>query len=167
MPDFRSAERTFQLLTQVAGRAGRGDLPGRVLIQTYHPEHYALRYAVEQNYERFYDHEIRFRERMSYPPVVALASVLIRHQDLPTAQKQAAILKQAFDAVNPDKSVRVIGPATASISRIKNEYRLQIILRSNSRKKLRETLDKALEQASAIGGDLRRYNVEIDPLNLL
>ena len=167
MPDFRSAERTFQLLTQVAGRAGRGDLPGRVLIQTYHPEHYALRYAVEQNYEKFYDHEIRFRERMSYPPVVALASVLIRHQDLPTAQKQAAILKQALDAVNLDKQVRIIGPAMASISRIKNEYRLQIIIRSSSRKKLRETLDAALDQAAAIGGDLRRYNVEIDPLNLL
>ena len=167
MPDFRSAERTFQLLTQVAGRAGRGDLPGRVLIQTYHPEHYSLRYAVEQNYEKFYDHEIRFRERMSYPPVVALASVLIRHQDLATAQKQAAILKQSLDAVNTDKSVRVIGPASASISRIKNEYRLQIILRSQSRKRLRETVDNALDQARAIGGDLRRYNVEIDPLNLL
>jgi primosomal protein N' (replication factor Y) len=167
MPDFRSAERTFQLLTQVAGRAGRGDLPGRVLIQTYHPEHYALRYAVEQNYEKFYDHEIRFRERMSYPPVVALASVLIRHQDLPTAQKQAAILKQALDAVNLEKQVRIIGPAMASISRIKNDYRLQIIIRSPSRKKLRETLDAALDQAAAIGGDLRRYNVEIDPLNLL
>ena len=167
MPDFRSAERTFQLLTQVAGRAGRGDLRGRVLIQTYHPEHYALRYAVEQNYEKFYDHEIRFRQRMSYPPIVALASILIRHQDLPTAQRQAAILKQAHDAVNTDKSVRILGPASASISRLKNEYRLQIILRSQSRKKLRETLDKALDQASAIGGDLRRYTVEIDPLNLL
>ena len=167
MPDFRSAERTFQLLTQVAGRAGRGDLPGRVLIQTYHPEHYALRYAVEQNYEKFYDHEIRFRQRMSYPPVVALASVLIRHQDLETAQKQAAILTQSLDAVNTDKSVRIIGPASASIARLKNEYRLQIILRSQSRKKLRETLDKALDQAPALGGDLRRYNVEIDPLNLL
>jgi primosomal protein N' (replication factor Y) len=167
MPDFRSAERTFQLLTQVAGRAGRGDLPGRVLIQTYHPEHYALRYAVEQNYEKFYDHEIRFRQRMSYPPVVALASVLIRHQDLETAHKQAAILKQSLDAVNTDKSVRIIGPASASIARLKNEYRLQIILRSQSRKQLRETLDKALDQAPALGGDLRRYNIEIDPLNLL
>lgn len=167
MPDFRSAERTFQLLTQVAGRAGRGDLPGRVLVQTYHPEHYALRYAVEQNYEKFYDHEIRFRQRMSYPPIVALASVLIRHQDLPTAQRQATILKEALDHVNTDKSVRIMGPALASISRIKNEYRLQLIIRSQSRKKLRETLDAALEQAPAIGGDLRTYNVEIDPLNLL
>lgn len=167
MPDFRSAERTFQLLTQVAGRAGRGDLPGRVLIQTYHPEHYALRYAVEQNYEKFYDHEIRFRERMSYPPVVALASVLIRHSDLPTAQKQAGILKQSLDSVNSDKQVRILGPAMASISRLKNEYRLQIILRSHSRKRLRETLDAALDQAAAIGGDRRHYHVEIDPLNLL
>ncbi|HEX6279262.1 MAG TPA: primosomal protein N', partial [Pyrinomonadaceae bacterium] len=167
MPDFRSAERTFQLLTQVAGRAGRGDLPGRVLIQTYHPEHYALRYAVEQNYEKFYDHEIRFRERMSYPPVVALASVLIRHQDLETAQKQAAILRTSLDQANREKSVRILGPATASIARLKNEYRLQIILRAQSRKHLRSVLDEALERAATAGGDLRRYNVEIDPLSLL
>lgn len=167
MPDFRSAERTFQLLTQVAGRAGRGDLRGRVLIQTYHPEHYALRYAVEQNFEKFYDHEIRFRQRMSYPPIVALASVLIRHPELETAQRQAAILKQALDHANADKQIRILGPASASISRLKNEYRLQIILRSQSRKKLRETLDAALDQAPALGGDLRRYNIEIDPLNLL
>ncbi len=167
MPDFRSAERTFQLLTQVAGRAGRGDLRGRVLIQTYHPEHYALRHAVEQNFEKFYDHEIRFRQRMSYPPIVALASVLIRHPELETAQRQAAILKQALDHANADKQVRILGPASASISRLKNEYRLQIILRSQSRKKLRGILDAALDQAPALGGDLRRYNIEIDPLNLL
>ena len=105
-----------------------------MLIQTYHPEHYALRYAVEQNYEKFYDHEIRFRQRMSYPPIVALASVLIRHPELETAQRQAAILKQALDHANADKQVRILGPASASISRLKNEYRLQIILRSQSRK---------------------------------
>ena len=167
MPDFRSAERTFQLLTQVAGRAGRGDLPGRVLIQTYHPEHYALRYAVEQNYEKFYDHEIRFRERMSYPPLVALASVLIRHQDLPTVQKQAAILKNALDNANSGKAVRILGPASASIGRLKNEFRMQIILRSRSRTQLRTVLDEALDRAATSGGDLRRYNVEIDPLSLL
>ncbi len=79
LPDFRSAERTFQLLTQVAGRAGRGQLQGRVLIQTYYPEHYALRHSQTQNYEAFYDEEIRFRRNLAYPPFVALASILIRH----------------------------------------------------------------------------------------
>src|SRR5215203_4322659 len=81
LPDFRSAERTFQILTQVAGRAGRGQLPGRVLIQTYYPEHYALRHAVQQDYEGFYNEEVRFRSQLSYPPFVVLASILIKHKD--------------------------------------------------------------------------------------
>lgn len=167
LPDFRSAERTFQLLTQVAGRAGRGDLPGRVLIQTYHPEHYALRYAVEQDYEKFYDHEIRFRERMSYPPFVSLVSILITHADLETANKNARILKVALDQANKDGECRFLGPAAASISRIKGEYRLQILIKSRNRKSLRTVLDSALKQAEVSGGDLRTYHVEIDPINLM
>lgn len=167
LPDFRSAERTFQLLTQVAGRAGRGDLPGRVLIQTYYPEHYALKYAVEQNYEKFYDHEIRFRERMSYPPFVALASILIKHSDLEQAQKNARILKTALDRANAGNECRILGPALASISRLKSEYRLQILIKSKSRKSLRKLIDSALEQAEVSGGELRNYGVEIDPVNLM
>ncbi len=167
LPDFRSAERTFQLLTQVAGRAGRGDLPGRVLIQTYHPDHYALRYAVEQNYEKFYDHEIRFRERMAYPPFVALASILIRHQDLAKAKRNAEILKNALDRANKGGECRFLGPAAASIARLKNEYRIQIIIRSGSRKAIRSVLETALKQAEVSGGDLRSYHVEIDPVNLM
>lgn len=167
LPDFRSAERTFQLLTQVAGRAGRGDLPGRVLIQTYYPEHYALKYAVEQDYEKFYDHEIRFRERMSYPPFVVLASILIKHSDLAQAQKNARILKTALDRANSENTCRILGPALASISRLKNEYRLQILIKSKSRKVLRGAIDSALEQAEVSGGDLRNYSIEIDPVNLM
>jgi len=167
LPDFRSAERTFQLLTQVAGRAGRGDLPGRVLIQTYHPEHYALRYAVEQNYEKFYDHEIRFRERMAYPPFVALASILIRHQDLAKAKRNAEILRNALDQANKGGECRFLGPAAASIARLKNEYRIQIIIKSGNRKAIRNVLETALKQAEAFGGDLRSYHVEIDPVNLM
>src|SRR5262249_46442112 len=82
LPDLRSAERTFQLLTQVAGRSGRGELAGKVLIQTYYPDHYALRHAREQNYEGFYADEIRFRERFGYPPFLVLASIMIKHRDL-------------------------------------------------------------------------------------
>lgn len=167
LPDFRSAERTFQLLTQVAGRAGRGNLRGRVLIQTYYPEHYALRYAVEQNYEKFYDHEIRFRERMSYPPFVVLASILIKHTDLETAQKNAQVLKVGLEMANADRGSRILGPAAASISRIKNEYRVQIILKSNSRRSLRYVIDEGLKRAEVSGGELRSYTVEIDPINLM
>lgn len=167
LPDFRSAERTFQLLTQVAGRAGRGDLPGRVLIQTYYPDHYALRYAVEQNYEKFYDHEIRFRQRMSYPPFVALASIMVTHRDLAAAQRNAAILKDSLTLADGGKSCRILGPAFASVTRLKNEYRLQIIIRSASRRSLRDVIEEGLKRAEVSGGGLRHYRIEIDPINLM
>src|SRR4030095_12180233 len=90
LPDFRAAERTFQLITQVAGRAGRGELPGRVLIQTYHPHHYSLRHACAQDYEGFFEEEINHRRGLSSPPFVALASLLARGEDLTRVQATAA-----------------------------------------------------------------------------
>ncbi len=167
LPDFRSAERTFQLITQVAGRAGRGNLQGRVLIQTYYPEHYALRHAVKQDFEGFFAEEIRYRERLSYPPFVALASILIKHADLNVASKNAQILKDCLDNANKDKSCRILGVAPASLSRLKGEYRLQILVKSANRRNLRETLDIALEEAGRKGCDLRIIQVEIDPINLM
>lgn len=167
LPDMRSAERTFQLITQVAGRSGRGEKLGRVLIQTYYPEHYALRHAREQDYEGFYNEEIKFRERLAYPPFVVLASILIKHRDLAYASRHANILRRSLDAANKSRHVRVLGPAPASISRLKNEYRLQIILKGASRRSLRETLDIALADAEANGCDLRSIFVEIDPVNLM
>lgn len=167
LPDFRAAERTFQLLTQVAGRAGRGDLPGRVLIQTYYPEHYALKFAAEQDFEGFYNAEIRYRQRLGYPPFVVLASIMIKHRDQDYAAKSARILRESLDRANGEKQCRILGPAQASISRIKNEYRLQIIIKSESRKSLRTTIDAALPEAEARGCDRRIVQVEIDPVSLM
>jgi primosomal protein N' (replication factor Y) len=167
LPDFRSAERTFQLITQVAGRAGRGELQGRVLIQTYYPEHYALRHAVRQDFEGFYAEEIKYRERLNYPPFVALASILIRHADLGTAAKSAQIFKESLDAANSDKSCRILGVAPASLARLKGEHRLQILVKSANRRRLREVLDVATEKAESAGCDLRIIQVEIDPVNLM
>ncbi len=167
LPDMRSAERTFQLLTQVAGRAGRGKQAGRVMIQTYYPEHYALRHAKEQDYEAFYAEEIKFRKRLGYPPFFVLALILIKHRDHAYASKNANILRRALDAANTAKHARVLGPAPASLSRLKNEFRLQIILKGTSRRHLRETLDIALADAESRGCDLRTINVEIDPVNLM
>lgn len=167
LPDFRSAERTFQLLTQVAGRAGRGSLPGKVLIQTYYPEHYALRHAVNQDFEGFYNEEIRYRERMSYPPFVVLASLLIKHRKEDYARRSAAILRNALDRQNDDRLLRILGPASAPISRIRNEYRFQIIIKSPGRKDLRTRLDKAIEEAVTRGCDLRIVQIEIDPVDLM
>jgi primosomal protein N' (replication factor Y) (superfamily II helicase) len=167
LPDFRAAERTFQLLTQVAGRAGRGDLPGRVLIQTYYPEHYALKFAAKQDFEGFYNAEIRYRQRLGYPPFVVLASIMIKHRDEEYAMKSARILRDSLDRANADKTCRILGPAQASIARIKNEYRLQIIIKSESRKSLRTTIDAALSEAEARGCDRRIVQVEIDPVSLM
>jgi len=167
LPDMRSAERTFQLLTQVAGRSGRGKKAGRVLIQTYYPEHYALRHAKEQDYEAFYREEIRFRERMAYPPFYVLASIMIKHRDHTGAFKNANILRRALDAGNPQKHARILGPAPASIARLKNEFRVQIILKATTRRGLRETLAIAIADAEENGCDMRTVFVEIDPVNLM
>ncbi|MFN2502590.1 MAG: primosomal protein N', partial [Pyrinomonadaceae bacterium] len=165
LPDLRSAERTFQLITQVAGRAGRGKRAGKVLIQTYYPEHYALRHAKEQDYEGFYAEEIKFRQRLAYPPFFVLASIIIKHREHVFASKNANILRRTLDAANTERNARVLGPAPASLSRLKNEYRLQIIIKAVSRKALRQTLDIALSEAEEQGCDLRTINVEIDPVN--
>lgn len=167
LPDFRAAERTFQLLTQVAGRAGRGDLGGRVLIQTYYPEHYALQHAREQDYLGFYDEEIRFREKMGYPPFFSLASVLIKHTDLGVALENARKVRKALDEANSSKACRILGPAPASLARLKGEHRIQILIKSPNRRVLRETIDLALASAEEMGTDMRTVFTEIDPLNLM
>jgi primosomal protein N' (replication factor Y) len=155
------------LLTQVAGRAGRGQLPGTVLIQSYYPEHYALRHAVNQDFEGFYKEEMRYRERLGYPPYFVLASIMIVHRKLEYAVKAAQILRESLDRADPEKRARILGPAQASIARIKNQYRQQIILKSQNRRELRSMLDTALAESEARGCDLRIVHVEIDPVNLM
>jgi primosomal protein N' (replication factor Y) len=168
MPDFRSAERTFQLITQVAGRAGRGHLPGRVLIQTYHPRHYALRHACAQDYEGFFEEEINYRRNLSYPPFVALASLLVHGDDLTRVQATAATLRAALDRANADRACRVLGPAPAPLARLRGEHRVQILLKSRSRPRLRTLVEMALGEASETPGcDPNSINVEIDPVNLM
>ncbi len=167
LPDFRAAERTFQLLTQVAGRAGRGTLAGRVLIQTFYPEHYALRHASTQNYDNFYAEEIRFRQNLNYPPFVALASILIKHPNYNYCFDNAQILRECLNAANSEKNCIVLGPAPAPLARLKNEHRLQILVKARNRAKLRETLNFALHAAEEKFCDLRIVYVEIDPVNLL
>jgi primosomal protein N' (replication factor Y) len=167
LPDFRSAERTFQLITQVAGRAGRGTLAGRVLIQTYHPNHYALKHACQQDYEGFYNEEIRYRKSLNYPPFVALASLLVHGEDLSRVQATATDIKQALEEANTDRSCRILGPAPAPLARLRGEHRIQILIKSRSRPRLREVIDIAYANAAARGSDLRSINLEIDPVNLM
>jgi primosomal protein N' (replication factor Y) len=167
LPDFRAAERTFQLLTQVAGRAGRGDRPGRVLIQTYHPFHYALRHAAAQDYLGFYEEEIRHRQNHTYPPFVALASLLVHGADLTRVRADAIELRRALDAANPERATRVLGPAPAPLSRLKGEYRMHLLVKSRNRRHLRQVIDAALKTVAEHGVSLRSINVEIDPVSIM
>jgi primosomal protein N' (replication factor Y) (superfamily II helicase) len=168
MPDFRAAERTFQLLTQVAGRAGRGERAGRVLIQTFHPHHYALRHACAQDYDGFYAEEIGYRKNLSYPPFVALSSLLVHSSDWERAQVTAAELRRALDEANTERVCRVMGPAPAPLARLRGEHRVQLLVKARNRTRMRAVLDVALANAGqAAGCDLQAVNVEIDPVNLM
>ena len=163
LPDFRSAERTFQLITQVAGRAGRGDRPGRVLIQTYHPYHYALRHACAQDYEAFYNEEINYRRNHLYPPFVALASLLVHGPDLSRVRTDSLELRKQLDMANEDRKCRILGPAPAPLARLKGEHRFQLLIKSRSRKQVREIADAALKTVA----NLRSVNLEIDPVTIM
>ena len=163
LPDFRSAERTFQLITQVAGRAGRGDRPGKVLIQTYHPYHYALRHACAQDYTGFYEEEINYRRNHSYPPFVALATLLVHGPDLGRVRNDSLELRKQLDLANKDRKCRILGPAPAPLARLKGEHRFQLLIKSRSRKHVREIADAALKSVS----NLRSVNLEIDPVSIM
>lgn len=167
LPDFRAAERTFQLLTQVAGRAGRGDRAGKVLIQTYHPYHYALRHASAQDYAAFYEEEIRHRENHTYPPFVALASLLVHGADLARVRSEAVELRKELDRANTERAARILGPAPAPLARLKGEYRVQLLIKCRNRRELRRIIDEALKALAERKINLRSINVEIDPVSIM
>jgi primosomal protein N' (replication factor Y) len=167
LPDFRAAERTFQLLTQVAGRAGRGDLAGKVLIQTYHPYHYALRHASAQDYAGFYQEEVRHRQNHTYPPFVSLASLLVHGTDIERVRSDAVELRKELDRANSERAARILGPAPAPLARLKGEFRIQLLVKCRSRRELRRIIDAALARLSERKINLRSINVEIDPVSIM
>src|SRR5271166_3908376 len=166
MPDFRAAERTFQLLTQVAGRAGRGDLPGRVLIQTYYPEHYAIQDAVRQDYLAFYERELHFRRMMAYPPFSSLANVIVRDTKLENVIRWSRQLSEYFSPQD-GKGLRILGPASAPLARLKKEHRFQFLLKSTKRRQLTRLLSGALTFCDANKIPQTAILVDMDPLSLM
>jgi primosomal protein N' (replication factor Y) len=166
LPDFRAAERTFQLLTQVAGRAGRGQSPGKVILQTYFQDHYAVQYAARHDFAGFYDKELRFRSWMHYPPYSALANVLIRSEKLDEALQWSGTLGRWFEH-NRHEGVRVLGPAAAPILRLKRDYRYHFVLKSPSREKLNATLRAMLAYAAAQKIPRTQVIVDVDALWLM
>ena len=166
LPDFRAAERTFQLLTQVAGRAGRGELAGRVLIQTFYPEHYAIQDAVKQDYAAFFDRELHFRRMMAYPPFTSLANVIVRDRNLEKAIRWSRQLSEYFSP-HDGKGIRILGPATAPLARLKKEHRFQFLLKSPKRSLLSKLLGGALAHCDAKEIPQTAVLVDMDPLSLL
>jgi len=166
LPDFRAAERTFQLLTQVAGRAGRGQTPGKVVLQTLFQDHYAVQYAARHDFIGFYEKELQFRSWMHYPPYSTLANVLVRSDKLDDALQWSGILGKWFDSTRHE-GVRVLGPAAAPIMRLKRDYRYHFVLKSPSREKLNTTLRAMLAYAAQQKIPRTQVIVDVDALWLM
>ena len=164
LPDFRAAERTFQLLTQVAGRAGRADLAGEVVLQSHWPDHYALGFACAQDYPAFYEREMEFRRTMGYPPLTALVNVVLRASDAAHGAKDAEALARRLREKAPGH-YRVLGPAFAPLARLRGEHRFQILLKGQ-RAAMREAVRSALV---AHFGESRwpGVAVDVDPVSVM
>jgi primosomal protein N' (replication factor Y) len=160
--DFRAAERTFQLLTQVAGRAGRGEIRGHAIVQTLFPNHYSIQHACRQDYAGFFEQELNFRQTMQYPPAVALVNAVVKGRTQQGAHKDAAELVQELRTNGAP--YRVLGPAPAPLSRLKGEYRAQFFMKGGHRTAMRQALLAAL----ATRPDIRRRTiVDVDPMSVL
>ena len=164
LADFRAGERTFQLLTQVAGRAGRGREPGEAIVQTLYPEHYSILHACTQDYDAFFAEELRYRQAMRYPPLTALVNLVVRAPDARRALSDATTLAQHLLGSAEAGHFRVLGPAPAPVAKLRGEYRAQIFLKGRHRAAMREAVQAAL----ATRPDLRRrIAVDVDPVSIL
>jgi primosomal protein N' (replication factor Y) (superfamily II helicase) len=163
MADFRAAERTFQLLTQVAGRAGRGVLAGEALVQTLYPNHYSIQHAMRQDYDAFYANELQFRVAMRYPPSVALINVIVKARTRQAALEDAGTIASGLRIPGVD-AWRVLGPAQAPLGRLKGEHRAQLFIKGTQRNAMRKALLTVLEGRPDLK---RRTIVDVDPMSVL
>ncbi|HTM48674.1 MAG TPA: primosomal protein N' [Bryobacteraceae bacterium] len=165
MPDFRAAERTFQILTQMSGRAGRGNLPGVVLIQTISPDHYAVRLAGRQDYQGFYQQELEFRRALRYPPFSAMANILVRSEKQEVALRLSGDLGQLLTP--PPDQLKILGPAEAPVPRLKNEYRYQFLIKAANRAALSELLHRVRHYAVEKKWGATALVIDVDPVTLM
>jgi primosomal protein N' (replication factor Y) len=161
LADFRASERSFQLLTQVAGRAGRGERPGEAIIQSLLPNHYAITLACTQNYRDFYDTEVKYRRAMRYPPQVAMVNVVVRGRSFDEAMDGA---RDLADEARGSKGFVLLGPAPAPLTKLRGEHRVQFFLKGTSRRAMREALQLAVSRKPALA---RRVSIDVDPLSML
>ncbi len=168
LPDFRSAERTFQLMTQVAGRAGRGQVPGQVIIQTFNPDHYSIRAASQQDYHAFYSREIAEREELEYPPFRCIVRVLIQGSREKAVIEVAGALGDALGARAGGCGMTVLGPAPALIARLRGLHRWSLLLKGRDTRELRVSMKAGLAEIAKLHLPLStvRISADVDPVGL-
>jgi primosomal protein N' (replication factor Y) len=164
LADFRAGERTFQLLTQVAGRAGRGERAGEAIVQTLYPSHYSVKLACGQDYPAFFEREIEYRKGLRYPPFVALVNAVVRGRTFDEAMRLAQELASALAARAAAGGFAVLGPAPAPLTRLRGEHRVQIFLKGGRRDQMRLALRAALAGLPEVR---RRAVIDVDPLSVL
>ncbi|KPK40167.1 MAG: primosomal protein N', partial [Omnitrophica WOR_2 bacterium SM23_29] len=171
LPDFRASERTFNLLTQVAGRAGRGMEPGKVIIQTYNPLHYAIEKSISHDYVGFFDEEINFRRELKYPPFAHIVEINLRGRNeervIKISHELAGILnafskREYFQASG--ESIEVVGPAPAFISKMRGRFRLNILLKGKNPKDICKLIDESLRHLR--GRSAVTIAIDVDPLGI-
>jgi len=167
LPDFRAGEKTFQLITQAAGRAGRGDMAGEVIIQTMNPGHYALRHSRTHDYESFYDEEIRLRTDLGYPPVRRMVKIEVKSGSERSALEAALAARDRIRSLRPGKDTALLGPAPSPIARVRGKFRYQMLLLSPARETLRQLATAARSVVEEQFGRTVQVSVDVDPVNLM
>jgi len=164
LADFRASERTFQLLTQVVGRAGRGEEPGEAIVQTLYPGHYSIRHARSQDYRAFFEEELAFRRAMLYPPHVALTNGIVRARSLGDAMTDAGTIVQSLKESARSGGFVVLGPAPAPFVKLRGEHRAQFFLKGSRRAAMRDAIRRTLDRQPDLR---RRVIIDVDPMSVL
>ncbi len=164
LADFRASERTFQLLTQVAGRAGRGEQAGEAVVQTLYPEHYSIQLACRQDYPAFFEKEIAYRRGMRYPPLVALINGIVRGPSFEEAMQDAREIVGRLEPATAGGAFTILGPAPAPLGRLRGEHRVQFFLKGSRRAEMRNAL---MEVVNGMPEIRRRLTIDVDPLSVL
>jgi primosomal protein N' (replication factor Y) len=172
-PDFRAGEKTFQLLAQVSGRAGRGETPGKVILQTYNPDHFSVRTASAQDVKAFYRKEIAFRKSLDYPPFSRMIQIKLSGKDKRQTERVAAAIGDDCSRLQKgnhhyQRSIDILGPLEAPLTRIARRYRWQILLKGMRAKDLHQFVGRLMTDHPRVFNNRRvRVIIDVDPVSLL